>query len=128
MLIADGRKLKMAFSFEELKVYQKSLDFSVSVIDIVDEIETPRKHYRLIEQLEASSTSVALNISEGKGRFSKKEFKHFLYIARGSLYETVTMLQIFKKKNWLKQDSYERLYVKAEEINKMLSGLIKSIE
>ncbi len=51
----------MAFSFEELMVYQKSLDFSVSVIDIVDEIETPRKHYRLIEQLEASSTSVALN-------------------------------------------------------------------
>jgi four helix bundle protein len=118
---------EMAFSFEELKVYQKSLDFSVSVIDIVDEIETPRKHYRLIEQLEASSTSVALNISEGKGRFSKKEFKHFLYIARGSLYETVTMLQIFKKKNWLKQDSYEKLYAEAEEINKMLSGLINSI-
>jgi four helix bundle protein len=49
---------------------------------------------------------VALNISEGKGRFSKKEFKQFLYIARGSLYETVAMLQIFKKKNWLEQSHY----------------------
>ena len=65
-------------------------------------MNTPRKHYRLIEQLEASSASVALNISEGKGRFSKKEFKHFLYIARGSLYETVTLLQILIKKNWFK--------------------------
>ena len=90
-------------------------------------MNTPRKHYRLIEQLEASSASVALNISEGKGRFSKKEFKHFLYIARGSLYETVTLLQILIKKNWLAKHSYSKLYSEAEEINKMLSGLINSI-
>jgi len=117
----------MGFAFEDLQVYQKTLDFSVSVIDVIDEMDTPRKHYRLIEQLEGSCTSVALNISEGKGRFSKKEFRQFLYIARGSLYETITMLQIFKKKKWLKETSYEKLYLEAEEINKMLSGLINSI-
>ena len=117
----------MAFAFEDLEVYQKALDFSVSVINVVDEMKTLRRHYRLIEQLEASSTSVALNISEGKGRFSKKEFKHFLYISRGSLYETITMLQIFLKKSWLSESAYAKLYPEAEEINKMLSGLIKSI-
>ena len=88
----------MPFSFENLEVYRRTMDFCVSVIDVVDQLDTPRKHYRLIEQLESSSKAVALNISEGKGRFSKKEFKQFLYIARGSLYETVAMLQIFKKK------------------------------
>ena len=118
----------MAFAFEDLQVYQKALDFAVSVIDIVDEMDTPRKHYRLIEQLEASCTSVALNISEGKGRFSKKEFIHFLHIARGSLYETVTMLQIFLKTNWIDKASYRRLYSGAEEISKMLSGFINSIK
>ena len=118
----------MPFSFEKLDVYQKALDFSVSVIDVVDQLDTPRKHYRLIEQLESSSSSVALNISEGKGRFSKKEFKHFLYIARGSLFETVAMLQILKKKKWVKESQYKILYSNAEEINKMLSGLIKSIK
>ena len=118
----------MAFIFEDLKVYQKALEFAVSVVKIVDEIDTPRKHYRLIEQLEASSTSVALNISEGQGRYSKKEFKRFLYIARGSLYETVTMLQIFKKLNWLSEKPYDDLYGEAVEINKMLSGLINSIK
>ena len=51
----------MGFAFEELKVYQRALEFAVSVIDIVDELDTPRKHYRLIEQLESCSTSVALN-------------------------------------------------------------------
>ena len=117
----------MTFAFEDLQVYQRALDFSVSIIELIDKIDTPRKHYRLIEQLEGSSTSVALNISEGKGRFSKKEFKHFLYIVRGSLYETVTMLQIFLKKRWLKKPSYTKLYHEAEEISKMLSGLINSL-
>jgi len=94
----------MGFAFEELKVYQRALDFAVSVIDVIYELNTPRKHYRLIEQLESSSISVALNISEGKGRYSKKEFKRFCYIARGSLYETVAMLQIFKKKEMDRRD------------------------
>ena len=118
----------MAFAFEELKVYQRALDFSVAVIDIIDEIETPRKHFRLIEQLEAACTSVALNISEGKGRSSRKDFTKFLYIARGSLYETVTMLQIFLKKKWIQQRAYKELYSEAEEIGKMLSGLINSLK
>ncbi len=118
----------MKLSFENLKVYQKALDFSVSVIDAIEEFETPRKHYRLIEQLEAACTSIPMNISEGKGRYSKKEFKHFLYIARGSLYETVTMLQIFRKKDWPKTENYNLLYHDAEEINKMLSGLIATIK
>ena len=118
----------MSFAFEDLKVYQKALDFTVSVIDTIDELDTPRKHYRLIEQLEAASSSVALNIAEGKGRYSKKAFKHFCYIARGSLYETISVLQIFKKKDWLNEESYLRLYSDAVEINKMISGLIKSIQ
>ena len=118
----------MAFAFERLKVYTKALEFSVSVIDIIDEIKTPRNHFRLVEQLESSATSVALNIAEGKGRFSKKEFKHFLYISRGSLYETVAMLQIFLKKKWIDRNLFSKLYKESEEINKMLSGLINSLK
>ena len=117
----------MRFAFEDLLVYQRALDFAVAVIDVVDQIDTPRKHYKLIEQLEASSTSIALNISEGKGRYSKKEFKHFLYIARGSLYETITMLMLFKRKKWVGEKSYDKLINAAVEINKMLSSLINSI-
>ena len=117
----------MGFAFEDLKVYQRSLEFAVAVIDLVDDLDTPRKHFKLIEQLEDSSTSVCRNISEGKGRYSKKEFKHFLYIARGSLYETVTMLQIFLKIKWVTEERYNELYVEALEINRMLNGLISSI-
>ncbi len=117
----------MAFAFEDLQVYEKAVDFSIAVINVIDSIDHPRKHYRLIEQLEAACTSIALNISEGKGRYSKKEFKQFRYIARGSLYETVTMLRIFRRKSWLGQKTFEKLYDDAEEINKMMSGLINSL-
>ena len=89
----------MAFAFEDLVVYQRALDFAITVINVVDGIETPRKDYKLIEQLESSCTSVALNIAEDEGRYSKKEFKQFLYISRGSLYESIAMLKIFKEKN-----------------------------
>ena len=41
----------MAFAFQNLKVYQRALDFSVTIIEVIEEIDTPRKHYRLIEQL-----------------------------------------------------------------------------
>ena len=70
----------MAFAFEELKVYQRAPDFSVAVIDIIDEIDTPRKHFRLIDQLEAACTSVALNISEGKGRLNNEQISIICYI------------------------------------------------
>ncbi len=49
------------FSFEDLDVWQKAVDFAVSVIDIVETLNSDRNHYRLIEQLEASSTSIAMN-------------------------------------------------------------------
>jgi four helix bundle protein len=114
-------------SYKELQVWQKSMVFADEVIDLIDEMETPRKHYRLFEQLESAVTSVPMNIAEGKGRNSKKEFVHFLYIARGSLYETITLLEIFKMRSWLDDNSFIELENKSNEIAKMLKGLINSI-
>lgn len=54
-------------SFKELVVWQKSMILANDVIDLVDHLETDRKHIRLIEQLEAAVTSVPMNIAEGKG-------------------------------------------------------------
>ena len=95
-------------------------------IQLIDGLDTPRKHYRLLEQLESAVTSVPMNIAEGKGRESKKEFVHFLYIARGSIYETLTLLEIFKRQGWLVPDTFNRLESSATEIIKMLKGLINA--
>jgi len=69
-----------------------------------------------------------LNIAEGKGRYSRKEFIQFLYIARGSLYETITLLTIFHKNQWIKAEEFEKLKNFAYEIGKMLASLISSIK
>ena len=116
------------FAFEELEVWQKSVEYAAEVIRLIEKIETARRHYRLIEQLEAACTSIALNIAEGKGRFSKKEFIQFLYIARGSLYETVTLLIIFQRNNWISEEQLKGLKQFADQISKMLSSLISSLK
>ena len=120
--------MKNHFNFEDLEVWKKSVDFAKQVINISENIETDRKHYRLIEQLESASTSIALNIAEGKGRYSKKEFIQFLYIARGSLYETITLLIIFFEKKWITSQELDELKSLGEEIGKMISGLISAIK
>jgi four helix bundle protein len=117
----------MKFAYEELEVWNKAVDFAVMVIDVVENISTDRKHYRLLEQIEASSASVAMNISEGKGRFSKKEFVQYLYISRGSLYETMTLLEIFRRKKWISDTEYSQLESAGKEIVSMTKGLINSI-
>ena len=117
----------MTFAHENLEVWNKAVDFAVEVIDIVENISTGRKHYRLLEQIEASSTSVSMNIAEGKGRFSKKEFIQYLYISRGSLYETMTLLEIFRRKKWISDDQYSQLESRGKEIVSMIKGLINSL-
>ncbi len=114
-------------SYKELIVWQKSMAMANDVIGMVENLDTDRKHYRLIEQLEAAVTSIPMNIAEGKGRESKKEYIHFLYISRGSLYETLTLIEIFHMRNWIKPDIFLELEQKSNEIAKMLNGLINSI-
>ncbi len=117
----------MKFGYEDLDVWNKAVEFAVEVIDLVENITTDRKHYRLLEQIESSSASVSMNIAEGKGRYSKKEFAQYLYISRGSLYETMTLLEIFKRKKWISEKSFSEFEQRGKEIASMLKGLINAI-
>ena len=118
----------MKFAYEDLDVWSKAVDFAVRVIELVDSLDTSRKHFRLLEQIEASSTSISTNIAEGKGRFSKKQFVHYCYIARGSLYETMTFLEIFKRVGWISESDLIPLRQEAMSIASMIKGLINSIK
>lgn len=51
----------MKFGYEDLNVWNKAVEFAVEIIELVQNISTDRKHYRLLEQLEASSASVSMN-------------------------------------------------------------------
>ena len=116
------------FSFEDLDVWKRAVLFAEMVILSSEKWKTAGRHFRLLEQIESASASVAMNIAEGKGRFSKKEFVHYLYIARGSLFEVVTLLVIVAKLEWIDDNDLEKLRKEAEIIGKMLSSLVNSIK
>ena len=118
----------MRFGFEDLNVWNRATEFAVEIINIIEKIDTGRKHFRLFEQIEAAATSVPMNIAEGKGRYSSKEFIHFCFIARGSLYETITLIEIFKRKGWIPEKEFVELKSEAIEIASMLKGLINSLK
>ena len=117
----------MQFGYEDLQVWERAVQFAVQVIDVIDDLQCDRKHFKLIEQIESSSTSIAANIAEGKGRRSQKEFIQFCYVARGSLYETMTFLEICHRKAWINTNSYEKLRSEGHEIASMIKGLINSL-
>ncbi|NJO69386.1 MAG: four helix bundle protein [Bacteroidetes bacterium] len=114
--------------FKNLLVWQKALDFAVKVIKITESLNSSGKHYRLIEQIEAAAASIPQNIAEGKGRYSKKEFIQYLYISRGSMYETLTLTEIFYRSGWIDEQNYNTIESEGIEIINMLMGLIESIK
>jgi len=67
--------------------------------------------------------SVPSNIAEGNGRSSRKDYAHFLAIARGGLYETITQLQLAKELGYI--EDYDAILLVAEEVSRMLMTLIR---
>ena len=116
----------MSFKFEELKVWQKALEYTILVYDISKAF--PKEEvYGFTSQIRRASDSIALNIAEGSGSGTNKEFKRFLNIARRSALETVSCLFIAKRKGFLTDEDFTKLYSKIEEITKMISGLKNSL-
>ena len=119
---------KKDFAFKDLKVWHRAVDYADYAISLTEQLDSDRKHFRLVEQFESASTSISMNIAEGKGRNSKKEFIQYLYISRGSLYETVTLAIIFAKRSWISKEQLEKIESEAIEIASMIKGLINSIK
>ncbi|KUK87314.1 MAG: S23 ribosomal protein [Mesotoga infera] len=76
--------------------------------------------FGLVAQLRRAAVSVVSNIAEGAGKKHKKDFDHFLYLARGSLNETVAQLEISFEFGYMNRDRLDHIEMKAESINKML--------
>jgi four helix bundle protein len=116
----------LAQAFQDLTVWQRAMELTVCIYDLTrafpkDEI------YGLTSQLRRASVSVASNIAEGRGRMTDGEFRQFLGIAQGSIYEVQTQLLVARR---LKMGEDKKLK-KAEslriETSKMLGAFIQSL-
>jgi four helix bundle protein len=117
---------KFTFPFEKLEVWKEAVDLADYVLKLLESFPN-NKHLRLISQMESAVSSVSQNIAEGKGRQYKKEFIQFLYIAEGSLFEVMTLTEIFSRRGLINEQEAEKIKQQAQMIDKKLHGLIKSL-
>jgi hypothetical protein len=81
----------VAFAFEKLLVYQKAVSFADEIASLTESF--PRGYFFLADQLSRAALSIAANIAEGNGRFTKADRRNFFGIARGSVQECVPLLE-----------------------------------
>lgn len=98
------------------------MQFSKQVYRLIEQFPSTEK-YALSDQVRRAVVSVPSNIAEGCGRASNRDYAHFLSIARGSLYETMTQLEIAQSLGYI--DSIEEVEDLASEISRMLTSLMK---
>lgn len=115
------------FPFEKLDVWQLAIDLAEYVLNLLEELNQ-NKHIRLISQMGAAVTSPSQNIAEGKGRQYKKEFIQFLHIAQGSVFEVVTLNEIFRRRILFSKEEANEVRKRCEQIDRKLNGLINSLQ
>lgn len=117
----------MAFPFENLDVYKRSLDFVESIETLNIQLKGKVSH-SMIDQLSRAALSIPLNIAEGNGRWHKGDKRQFFWIARGSAFECVPIIQVLHRKTLINDQQYAGYYEQLDVIAKMLTNLVKSVE
>ena len=116
----------MAFRFEDLKVWHKAVDLS-NEIDMVSRQFPKTELFSLSSQIKKAADSVVLNIAEGSTGQSLPEFKRFLNIALRSAIEVVACLFLAKKRDYINEPVFKKLYDEYELLCKMITKLRDSM-
>ena len=112
------------FDFERLDVYQKTNELNQQILRLLKSRRGIDSYLR--DQLRRASISAVINIAEGSGKFSRADKRNFYTIARGSVYESVSLLELLRDGEEISRAEFDAFYKKLEVISKMLLGLINS--
>ena len=116
----------MPFAVENLLVYRKAVDFADDVLAATEQFS--RGYGFLADQLNRASVSIAANLAEGNGRFTKPDRKHFFGIARGSIQECIPLLELAARRRLIDSEYHDRCRARLDELGRMLSGLIHGLD
>ncbi|MGE0109536.1 MAG: four helix bundle protein [Bdellovibrionales bacterium] len=117
----------MIHSFKDLDVWKKAICF-VTDIYRLSQTFPKEERYGLVSQMRRAAISIPSNIAEGRGKRSTKDFIRYLNIAYGSSAELETQLIIANNLGYAEEEGVEALVERLYETNRMLSGLISSLE
>lgn len=110
-------------SFEQIIAWQKSKELTILIYTQFKNC----KDFSFKDQIQRAVISMMNNIAEGYERNGNKEFRNFLYIAKGSSAEVRSMLMVALELGYITQDEFEKSGALALEIARILSGLIKKL-
>ena len=109
--------------FEDIIAWQKAQNLAIDIYKLYE----ISNDFGFKNQIQRASVSISNNIAEGFDRMSDKEFVRFLYIALGSCSEVKSMLYLSNRLNYTNNAVTELLINQANEIGRIIRGLIKSL-
>jgi len=111
---------------KKLNAWSDAVDLAQQIYRVTERFPS-NEQFGLTSQIRRAAVSIPSNIAEGAARQTKKEFLNFLHIAKGSLSELDTQLEIARRLEYLDQARWETLDERLERIDCMLSGLVRSL-
>jgi four helix bundle protein len=115
------------FRFQNLEIWQRTCELTRQFFKLAGEFDA-RCYYRFAEQVRPAALSVSNNIAEGSGSYSKDEFRHFLNIARRSVFECASMLCLFAQDGLVAEAARLELLTQLEQLSRMLSSFRNSLK
>ncbi|MGP8216070.1 MAG: four helix bundle protein [Bacteroidia bacterium] len=109
--------------FEDIIAWQKAKEMAVLIYNDFGKT----KDFGFKDQMQRAGVSLMNNIGEGFERRTNNEFKQFLFITKSPCGEVRSMLYLAEELNNISENSFNKLFALAEEISKILSGLIKTL-
>ncbi|MGH7146795.1 MAG: four helix bundle protein [Nitrospiraceae bacterium] len=111
---------------KRLEAWKRALELVTDVYKLTGAFPA-HERYALVDQMRRAAVSIPCNVAEGAARQTKKEFAQFLHVARGSLSELDTQLEIAGRLGYMPAEGQRSLQSSCEAVDRLLNGLVRSL-
>jgi len=116
----------MAFRFESLEVFRLAIEYAEMIYRVTKNF--PKEEvFGLTANVRRAATSIAMNLAEGAGRGTQKDFAHFVDVASGSLFETVAAVMIAERLGYACEPEVQEIRSRAETLGRKLNSFKRSL-
>jgi four helix bundle protein len=113
--------------FAKLVLWQKSQSLALQVVRLVSSLPRNRAAETIGNQLLRAAGSVPANVAEGYGRYSQAAYRNHLSIARGSLFETESWVDLLYQAGFVTEAARTTLTDSCHEVGRMLTARMRSL-
>ncbi|HLG12828.1 MAG TPA: four helix bundle protein [Dehalococcoidia bacterium] len=113
--------------FKALIVWQKAQELATEVVAELERLPRNRQSEAIGLQLLRSAGSVAANIAEGYGRYSAGAYRNHLSIARGSLFETESWIDLLSRTGYVSEETSSTMTAKCVEVGRLLTAMMRAL-